>query len=242
MVERVTTGIPTLDDKIEGGFVKGSVNLVVGKTGTGKTQFCCSFIYAGAMLGEPGVYATTEERVVDIKEDMKAMFGWDFDMLEQQGLVKFVTLKPLFPEKPIESDIGRITKSYVLEIYQNLYNGVIEIGARRLVLDSISVLEMFIHDKYLARVAIMNLMEKLRELNVTTVMTGEIPEGSEGLSGSGIMEYLADSVIKLDFVPVSEEFKRTITVRKMRRTNHSTLIYPFEITPEGWRIINVEEQ
>ncbi len=240
MVERVTTGIPGLDDKMEGGFVKGSVNLVVGKTGTGKTQFSCSFIYAGAQLGEPGVYATTEERVTDIKEDMRNMFGWDFDMLEQQGLVKFVTLKPLFPEKPIDSDIARITKNYILDIYQNLYNAVVEIGARRLVLDSISVLEMFIHDKYLARVAIMNLMEKLRELNVTTVMTGEVPETGEGLSGSGIIEYLADSVIKLDFVPVSEEFKRTITIRKMRRTNHSTLIYPFEITPSGWRIIEVE--
>ena len=41
---RVTTGMINLDDKIEGGFVEGSVNLVVGKTGTGKTTFCCSFL------------------------------------------------------------------------------------------------------------------------------------------------------------------------------------------------------
>jgi len=240
MVERLSTGIDGLDEKMEGGFVKGSINLVVGKTGTGKTQFCCSFIYAGTESGEAGVYATTEERAKDIKEDMKVMFGWDFEELEERRLVKFVTLKPLFPERSIESDIPRLTKNYILNIYDELSKAVREMNAKRLVLDSISVLEMFIHDKYLARVAIMNLIEMLRELEVTTLMTGEIPETEEGLSGSGIIEYLVDSVIKLDFVPVAEEFKRTLTIRKMRRTNHSTLIHPFEITPKGWRIIEIE--
>ena len=98
---------------------------------------------------------------------------------------------------------------------------------------------MFIDDKYLARVALLALTDKLREMGVTTIMTGEIPETSEGLSGSGIIEYLVDSVIKLDFVPVSEEYKRTLTIRKMRRTNHSTLIHPFEITSQGIKIIEV---
>ncbi len=240
MVERLSTGIEGLDDKMEGGFVKGSINLVVGKTGTGKTQFCCSFIYAGTEIGEAGVYATTEERAKDIKEDMKVMFGWDFEELEERRMVKFITLKPLFPERPLESEIPRLTKNYILTIYDTLSKAVKEMNAKRLVLDSISVLEMFIHDKYLARVAIMNLMEMLRELGVTTLMTGEIPETEEGLSGSGIIEYLVDTVIKLDFVPVAEEFKRTLTIRKMRRTNHSTLIHPFEITPKGWRIIEIE--
>jgi KaiC/GvpD/RAD55 family RecA-like ATPase len=127
-----------------------------------------------------------------------------------------------------------------LNIYDTLSRAVKEMNAKRLVIDSISVLEMFIHDKYLARVAIMNLIEMLRELEVTTLMTGEIPETEEGLSGSGIIEYLVDTVIKLDFVPVAEEFKRTLTIRKMRRTNHSTLIHPFEITPRGWKIIEIE--
>ncbi len=240
MVERLSTGIEGLDEKMEGGFVKGSINLVVGKTGTGKTQFCCSFIHAGTQMGEAGVYATTEERAKDIKEDMRVMFGWNLEELEERGLVKFITLKPLFPEKAVESDIPRLTKSYIFNIYDTLSRAVREMNAKRLVIDSISVLEMFIHDKYLARVAIMNLIELLRELGVTTLMAGEIPETQEGLSGAGIIEYLVDCVIKLDFVPVAEEFKRTLTIRKMRRTNHSTLIHPFEITSEGWRIIELE--
>ncbi len=238
-VERVTTGIIGLDDKMEGGLVKGSVNLVVGKAGTGKTQFCSSFIYAGAKNGEPGLYITTEESVDGIKDDIKAMFGWDFNELEQAGLVKFISIKPAIPDKSTTADITMITRSYILNVINKISLAVKELGAKRLVIDSISVLEMFIDDKYLARVALMNLTDKLRQLGVTTVMSGEIPETSEGLSGSGIIEYLVDTVIKLDFVPVSEEFKRTLTIRKMRRTNHSTLIHPFEITKQGVRIIEV---
>ncbi len=238
-VERVTTGIIGLDDKMQGGLVKGSVNLVVGKAGTGKTQFCSSFIYAGAKNGEPGLYITTEESVDGIKDDIKAMFGWDFNELEQAGLVKFISIKPVIPDKSTTSDITMITRSYILNVINKISLAVKELGAKRLVIDSISVLEMFIDDKYLARVALMNLTDKLRQLGVTTVMSGEIPETSEGLSGSGIIEYLVDTVIKLDFVPVSEEFKRTLTIRKMRRTNHSTLIHPFEITRQGVRIIEV---
>lgn len=238
-VERVSTGIIGLDEKMEGGLVKGSVNLVVGKAGTGKTQFCSSFIYVGAMNGEPGLYITTEESVEGIKDDIKAMFGWDFNELEQTGLVRFVSIRPVIPDKSTNTDITMITRSYILNVINKISIAVRELGAKRLVIDSISVLEMFIDDKYLARVALMNLTDKLKQLGVTTVMSGEIPETSEGLSGSGIIEYLVDTVIKLDFVPVSEEFKRTLTIRKMRRTNHSTLIHPFEITREGIRIIEI---
>jgi len=40
---------------------------------------------------------------------------------------------------------------------------------------------------------------------------------------------------------VAEEFKRTLTVRKMRRTDHSILIHPFEITKKGVKIIEIKE-
>jgi len=83
-------------------------------------------------------------------------------------------------------------------------------------------------------------VEKLKNLNVTAILVGTIPETSEALSGGGIIEYIADSVIKLDFVPVAEEFKRTLTIRKMRRTDHSVLIHPFEITKEGLKVVEIK--
>ncbi len=239
MVERVSSGVHGFDELIEGGYVAGSVGLIVGRTGTGKTQFCSSFIYDGANKGESGLYITTEERVEDIKADLKHMFSWDFDIFEEKGLVNFLSIKPIFPDKPIGEDLNRITKNYMVDLMDKIAIAVDRIKAKRVVIDSISILEMFIQDKYIARVALMSLTEKLRSMGVTTLMSGEIPETSDGLSGSGMIEYLVDAVIKVEFVPVSEEFKRTVTIRKMRKTDHSTLIHPFEITPEGIRIVKI---
>lgn len=238
-MERLSTGIMGLDEKIEGGLVRGSITLVVGKTGTGKTQFCTSFIYSGAIKGEPGLYITTEERIDDIKEDINSMFNWNFTELEQKDRVKFLSINAIYPEKPLGDEINRITKSYLIGIRSQIAEAIKSIHAKRIALDSISILEMFLQDKYMARVMLFGLVEYFKAMGVTVVISGEIPETSKGLTGSGIIEYLVDGVIKLDFVPVSEEFKRTMTIRKMRRTDHSTLIHPFEITPEGLKLIKI---
>jgi KaiC/GvpD/RAD55 family RecA-like ATPase len=84
VMERLSTGINGLDEKMQGGFVRGSINLVTGKTGTGKTAFCSSFLYEGTQKNEPGVYLTTEEPEADIKDDIKSMFNWDIEEIEKK--------------------------------------------------------------------------------------------------------------------------------------------------------------
>jgi KaiC/GvpD/RAD55 family RecA-like ATPase len=244
IVERIPSGIKGLDKLIEGGFVKGSVVLVTGKTGTGKTALAASFLYEGTKNNEPGVYVTTEEREEDIKGDIKAMFGWDLESLEKKKLLTFLSIKPVIPVTPgrlisMEEEIGSIIKLYIVDLTKKIESAVKAIKAKRVVIDSISIIEMFIKDEYMRRVALMQLITNLKDLGVTSLITGTIPEGSEALSLSGIIEFVVDGVIKLDFVPVAEEFKRTLTIRKMRRTDHSIYIHPFEITKEGLRIIEI---
>ena len=240
--ERVKTGVSGLDSKIEGGFIKGSVNFVTGTTGTGKTAFCASFLYAGALTKEKGIYITTEEREVDIKNDIKSMFNWDFESLEKKGLIKFVSIKPDIPMKMITGEeVSKVVKLYIYQLISKIEDAVKKFKATRLVVDSISLVELFIKDEYLRKVALMQFIDRLKELEITALLTGAIPEGQKILSTSGIIEFLTDSVIKLDFVPVAEEFKRTLTVRKMRRTDHSILIHPFEITKKGVKIIEIKE-
>lgn len=244
VIERVPTGIKGLDKLIEGGFVKDSVVMVTGKTGTGKTGFAASFLYEGAKRNEPGVYVTTEEREEDIKGDIKAMFGWDLEALEKQKLITFLSIKPIIPVAPgrvisLEEEIGSIIKLYIIDLTKKIEDAVKAIKAKRVVVDSISIIEMFIKDEYMRRVALMQLVTNLKDLGVTSVITGTIPEASEALSLSGIIEFVVDGVIKLDFVPVAEEFKRTLTIRKLRRTDHSIYIHPFEITREGIKIIEI---
>lgn len=237
-VERVSTGVMGLDEKMQGGFVQGTMNLVTGKTGTGKTAFCANFLKGGADKGEPGVYVTTEERQEDIRADIEAMFGWSFEDLEEQGLVKILSIKPIFPSKEIDN-LNRLVRSYISNLLDQVMEAVEEIGAERVIIDSVSIIEMFIRDEYMARVALASLLNKLREADVTALLTGTVPETSEGLSGGGIIEFLVDTVILLEFVPVAEDHKRTLAIRKMRRTDHDVEIFPFDITPEGIKIFDV---
>ena len=64
-IPRVPTGIKGLDQRMQGGFFDGSVNLLTGKTGTGKSAFCASFLYDGLKRGESCFYITTEQRIID---------------------------------------------------------------------------------------------------------------------------------------------------------------------------------
>ena len=240
-LERLSTGIIGLDEKMQGGLFKGSVTLVTGKAGTGKTSVSVSFLYEGAKNNERGIYITSEERIVDIKNDVLAMFGWNLESLEQKGLIKFISIKPSLPSKKVSGeDLAMYVRMYIIDLIDKIETAVKEFRSQRLVIDSLSLIEMFIEDKYLCRVAMIELLDSLREVGVTSVVTGTTSETSEELSGGGIIEFLVDGIIKLDFVPVAEEFKRTLNIRKMRRTDHSIFIHPFEVAKDGLRIIEIK--
>jgi KaiC/GvpD/RAD55 family RecA-like ATPase len=240
--DRVSTGIMGLDNKMQGGLVRGSANLLAGKTGTGKTAFAVSFLYKGAMEGEPGVYVTTEENESDVKKDVSSMFGWDLEALEKKKLLKFLFIRPVLPMRKItEEQLAQTTKIYVFDISDKIRQAVRELKAKRVVVDSVSIIEMFIKDEYISKVALMQFVENMKTLGVTSLLTGTIPETSDAISGKGIVEYVVDSIIKLNLIPVTEEFKRTLLIRKMRRTDHSTLVHPFEMTKNGLKVIDVKD-
>ncbi|MFH0949382.1 MAG: ATPase domain-containing protein, partial [Candidatus Aenigmatarchaeota archaeon] len=68
-VERVSSGIPGLDKMMEGGFVPNDVYLLTGGTGTGKTLFCCQFLWEGLQAGEKCIFFSLEELPDDILSD-----------------------------------------------------------------------------------------------------------------------------------------------------------------------------
>ncbi len=233
---RLESGVTNLDDKIGGGFFEGSVNLVTGKTGTGKTAFSLSFIRKGIEGGEPGVYITTEEGKEDIVKDAREMFGWNLKEYLNKNLLKIESIKPVFPTRDLEN-LNSLIRGYISDFMGKLEDSIKEVGADRVVIDSVSLIEMFVSDEYMSRVAISSLIKKIKELGVTSILVGTVPETSEGLTGGGIVEYLVDGVVKLEFTPVSENYIRTLEVRKMRRTDHAVEIFPLEITDTGLKVL-----
>lgn len=226
--ERVKTGIPGLDALIGGGFLRGSVNLVSGGAGAGKTIFGLQFLWNGlTKFNEPCIYISTEEEPDDLRRDALA-FGWDFSKYEKAGAFAFMYYPPYH------------TKNFS----ESLKQAIQQIGAKRVVVDSASVFGVALDDPYESRKLNFELSKLLKSLNVTGISTSEISgegpidvsSGAVTLSRYGVEEFVADSVILLHYGGLGGASDRMLRVIKMRRTNHKKGLFPFNINKNGLNI------
>src|SRR3989338_2815580 len=216
-MDRTTTGINGFDEMITGGLPKNSLTLLTGTCGTGKTTFCAQFLYNGATrFGEKGVYISFEESPEIVKMDMK-QFGMDFDALEAERKVIFIKYDPY----------------HIEDIFDIIESNIRLTVATRVCIDSISALGLYVRDIPELRRMIFNLGMTLRKLNCTSIITSEIPPGATGISRFGVEEFISDSVIVLYYFKSETTFTRAITIWKMRATNHSKKIHPYEINEHG---------
>jgi len=218
---KMLTGISGLDKLVGNGFEQGSINLVTGKTGTGKSIFSMQFLIGGAKMKEKGLFVTTEESTDYLKKQAENI-GWDVSSLERQGMLKILALEP-FEIDTIMTKITETAKAF---------------GAKRVVIDSLSMFELYIDEPFKVRKAMFKFLEKMKESGLTTVVTAEIPEDSNNLSRTGVIEFLVDSVIVLQYLSIAK-YKRSLMIRKMRTSRHSMDIHPFEIGPAGIEIKSV---
>lgn len=238
--DRLSSGIHGLDEALGGGFIEKSSILVTGKPGTCKTLFCSSFIYAGALNKEPGLYITTEQTEEEIKSNVKRAFKWDIDALERKELIKILKISPVIPPGGNIEDVDRFVKMYINDFMTTVKEAVDAVKAKRVVIDSVSMIEMFIKDRYTARLVIMSMKELLKKMGVTAIFTSEVPlRQTQEVEGPRI-EFLTDAVVVLDFVPLAERYNRTLTILKLRDSTHSTLIHPFLITKKGLELAEIE--
>lgn len=217
--DRVTSGIPGFDKLVEGGFVKGSTNLISGGAGTGKTIFCLQYLLEGLKKGESCMYISLEQKAPDVIEDV-ARFGWD--------LQNYVSKKKLYVEFHDPFQITDITSPILERIKEKKVS--------RVVIDSTSVFGLYFKDPFEVRKQLFKLLNGLKEIGVTSLLTAELPEDDKKLSRFGVEEFIVDGVIILQFLGLGGKASFNMQVRKMRRTDHKKESYPYNITKNGIKI------
>lgn len=223
--ERVKTGVKGLDSIIDGGLVPNSLTLLTGTAGTGKTTISAQFIYEGAKtFGENGVYVTFEEPVESIKASCKN-YGWDFDPLEKEDKVVFVKYDPF----------------HIEDIYELIETNIKRINAKRVVIDSISALGLYVKETPEIRRMIFNISFLLRRLECTSILISEILPNQNSLSRFGVEEFVTDGVFVLYYTQTGSQFSRAITIWKMRGSKHSSKLHPYKITDKGIVVYSKEE-
>lgn len=222
-LERIKIGISTLDEILLGGFPKGSIILVAGGPGTGKTIFAAQFIYSGAMeYGEKGVYVTFEEGAKTFTNYMSTL-GWDFGKLKDLGQIEILDLLSVKRKKSIELILDEIIET------------VRSLNAKRLVIDSLTAITIALQDYAEIRTTVSLLQKILRSLDCTTILTTETPWGSRML-GTGIEEFIADGIILLETISSGNELRRRLTILKMRGTPYGLKYYQYDIGEKGFKI------
>lgn len=216
-MRRIPTGVEKLDEILQGGFPEGSTILIAGGPGTGKTILAAQFIYLGAAkYREKGIFVTFEEGAESFKNNMLTL-GWNFDNLQKKQQVEILDLLSLKETDKAEAALDEIIET------------VRVMGAKRLVIDSITALTVVFRSMAEVRTLISVLQKVLRRLGCTTVLTAEIPWGSSRL-GTGVEEFLSDGIIMLEMVSRENFLRRRLIVLKMRATDLNLRYYQYNIS------------
>ncbi len=241
-IERVPTGIPGFDELCEGGLLRDRTYLLTGTSGAGKTIFAMQYIVNGILLyDEPGIFITTEERPQHLREHF-SVFNWDLEKLEEENklaLVDATSTKIGLPSDERYVDVRPFDTRSLIDQIINIQE---EIGAKRAALDSTTSIGYAIQDPAKFRVELLKISTTLEVLGLTSIFTCEVLEDKPSISGRfGVETFVTEGTIALYYTRSQGVRIRSLEIIKMRGSNHSRKIHPFEITNKGIVVHSKEE-
>ena len=229
---RAPTGVEGLDYILEGGFPINSTILVTGGPGAGKTILSLQYLLQGIKQGDPGIFISLDERPDDLrKEALK--FGWDLTKYEREG--KLVIVDVSYPRSGLPSkEKYQIDMPFTLDnIVRTVYEIISDINGKRVVLDSLPAFGLHFEDEAEVRIAIHRLNNLLLSSGCTSIITSETIPGKEGISRFGVEEFIVRGIVHMGIYVQGQEYKRAMSVFKMRETAYEMKRFSFVIGRKG---------
>lgn len=227
---RCITGIELLDSDVEGGIPLGNIILVSGGSGVGKTTFCAQFLFNGIKNGEKGVFFTASETVAKLKK-FQGVYEFFDEKYLKSGDISIIDLWTISDRLGLSPQGYNANEATLL--FEVIRDIVKEIGAKRLVIDSITSLCYRLQSREMIRDFIFKLGSSLTVLNCTTLLTSEVPPKVFQFSQNEIEEFIADGIIFLSDFEREGDLIRTLQIIKMRGTNHSRSKYVLSMSSKN---------
>jgi circadian clock protein KaiC len=209
---------------LRGGFLERDAVMIAGSAGTGKTTLALQHLVNGiTKFGEPGIYLTFEQLPDQIYRDAEN-FGWDLKKLEDQNKFRLICTSP---DLLLESD----------GVEQVLDQTIKEIQPRRMVIDSLNHLEMYVPRDDLRKEAY-RILQHTKTRGVSPLVIWEAQQSigqSFNVTEAG-MSFLVDCILLLKFVEIDSAMKKAMVIMKMRGSDHDKELREYRITPEGFKI------
>jgi len=252
--KKIASGIPGLDELVGGGFPEGRVILVIGGPGTGKTIMCGQFLYKGIYEHEEsGVFVSLDESKDHFYSEMQG-FGWDFRKAEEEGKFAFIDATRMsrlaMLEEKLDKEksrslharlrgkrlpIDELIKDLSAKVYHTKIERHAFARAQRVAVDTLAALYYRFPDPVERRTAVVDLIESLADLGVTSLVTTEL--GYLGLERNALEEeFLVHGVIMMQTVFSGGTTTRAIQVEKMREAKVNPSLVPYSIDQNGIEI------
>jgi circadian clock protein KaiC len=216
-VERFSSGVAGLDEMTRGGWLRNSIVIVRGPTGSGKTMLAGLYARAGALRGERVVYYGFEEPRPILVRNFEVI-GMPMTPLINAGSLRIVCRYP---------------ESLSLEdLLVTLRVGIEEFSPSLIVMDSISSIEHASSEKGF-RQFIIGVASLLREHGRSALLTQAVVAGASTEHTAPYLSTVADAILSMDYSPTGYELDRTMRVIKMRGSDHDTHPYRLAIAGGG---------
>lgn len=228
--DRTPTGIPGLDEVLNGGLIPNHSYLLVGSAGTGKTIASLQWLLHGHDSGKKGLYITLAEPIDNIGRNVKS-FGWNLDDLT------IVDLNPLNVDGTDgvqEYNVFSPSEVERAPIWEGIYEAILEHRPDFVVIDSVTQLRYLSTDDYQFRKQILALVTFLYRQGCTSFLTYEPSvledEVSVALAVDGILK------LRMDVSPRRVIGLRSIQVEKLRGSDFMSGYHALRFTENGMRI------
>lgn len=226
-------GVPEIDEMLKGGIPRGATVLIAGPSGAGKTMFCMQWLFEGfRQYQEPGLYISLTEPISKFLKHLKSTSFYSSEFVEG-GSVKFEDLRNILDHQAEKKNREAFTSEDVWEIVDAIGNMVVESGAKRVILDSVTAICYRLESRDLIRQFIFALGTTLAYLDATVFLTSEV--NGENYSIFGVEEFICDGIFNLRYQQ-AERDEREFRIVKLRGHGYNNYPAKYYVTPHGLKM------
>jgi len=215
--ERVSTGVPSLDAMVGGGYYRGSTVLLSGTAGSGKSSLASHFAVATCEAGERALYVSYEESPQQITRNMGSI-GLNLGKHTKSGLLKILAHRPT--SLGLEGHLALLHKT------------VAELKPSAVVIDPIGTMAAA-GAEYDAHLMLVRLIDFFKMLGITAMLTS-LTHGGDAMEKTDMaVSSLVDTWLLVRNIEGNGERSRGLYVLKSRGMAHSNQVREFMITSQG---------
>lgn len=219
--EPISTGIVELDELLHGGLERGTVSIVSGPTGVGKTNFGIQFAKEAASRGDRTAVFSFEESA-DVLAKRSESIGVPVQSMIKEGNLTITSVEPL---------------SYSPDEFAAMVrNDIEENDTKIVIIDSVGGYSLSVREENTLE-RLHSLTVYLQNMGVTTLLIHETANVTGQFETTGMnASYLADNIIFLRYLELNGELRKAIGVLKKRMSDFERSIREFDITKDGLKV------